>query len=155
MEKFIDENGHTIQLSFTNNAFAIRPRHVLVICRFGERWLLTNHKKRGLEFPGGKLEPGESLEDAAQREVMEETGATIDSLQYIGEYQVEGKDSAFVKTIFFGQVERLNKKDQYFETEGPVLIDGDILSQRWDDRYSFIMKDKVIELSIKRILEMT
>ena len=41
----------------------------LVICRFFDQWLLTRHKERGWEFPGGKREPGETLEVAAFREV--------------------------------------------------------------------------------------
>jgi 8-oxo-dGTP pyrophosphatase MutT (NUDIX family) len=35
-------------------------------------------------FPKGKLEPGETLESAALREVWEETGMTCDLLRFIG-----------------------------------------------------------------------
>jgi 8-oxo-(d)GTP phosphatase len=35
-------------------------------------------------FPKGKLEPGETLETAALREVWEETGMTCDLLRFIG-----------------------------------------------------------------------
>jgi 8-oxo-dGTP pyrophosphatase MutT (NUDIX family) len=35
-------------------------------------------------FPKGKLEPGESLEMAARREVWEETGMSCDLLRFIG-----------------------------------------------------------------------
>ena len=48
---------------------------MFVICRFYQQWLLTKHKIRGWEFPGGKKEEGETLEEAAIREVEEETGA--------------------------------------------------------------------------------
>ncbi len=52
----------------------------MVICQYEKGWLLTNHKTRGFEFPGGKVEQGESLEEAARREVYEETGAILGEL---------------------------------------------------------------------------
>ncbi len=40
----------------------------------GPCWLMVKHTKRGWELPGGKLENGELYENAALREVYEETG---------------------------------------------------------------------------------
>ena len=153
MEIFTDANGGLVKLAFEQNAFSIKPAHVLVICKLGEKWLLTNHKKRGFEFPGGKVERGETLEEAAKREVLEETGATLDELQYIGEYEVTLSGESFVKAIFYGNIGSIENKLDYLETKGPVLIAGDILKLRWNDEYSFIMKDEVVERSIKRIKE--
>ncbi|MBU8879851.1 nucleoside triphosphatase YtkD [Bacillus sp. FJAT-29790] len=154
METFFDENGGIVSLSFAKNSFDKQPEHVLVICKMGKNWLLTNHKKRGLEFPGGKVERGETLKDAAYREVFEETGASISRLQFIGEYQVSNNGVTFVKAIFFGQVDKIEDKEHYLETAGPVLIDGNLLELRWGKDYSFIMKDQVVEKSMNRILEL-
>ncbi|WP_102274168.1 RNA deprotection pyrophosphohydrolase [Cytobacillus massiliigabonensis] len=153
METFIDANGGLVKLSFSPHAFDKQPEHVLVICKRGKEWLLTNHKKRGLEFPGGKLEKGETLEEAARREVMEETGATLKRVELIGEYEVSLNEKTFVKAIFYGEVEMVRENLHYYETNGPVLIDGNILDLRWGDEYSFIMKDEVVERSILRIGE--
>ncbi|MFE8698166.1 RNA deprotection pyrophosphohydrolase [Cytobacillus sp. FJAT-53684] len=151
METFIDANGGLVKLSFARHAFAKQPEHVLVLCRSGKEWLLTNHKERGLEFPGGKLEKGETLEEAACREVMEETGASLKRLRYIGEYEVTFEEKTFVKAIFYGEVDKMMETLHYFETEGPVLVSGNILDLRWGEEYSFIMKDQVIERSILKL----
>lgn len=38
------------------------------------RFMMIKHKKRGWEWPGGKLHPGESPVECARREILEETG---------------------------------------------------------------------------------
>ena len=52
------------------------------------RLLMIKHNrgvnKGYFNFPGGKLDAGESLEDGASREVKEETGLTVNNLKSIG-----------------------------------------------------------------------
>ncbi len=153
MIEFQDVNGNTVRLEFKKNAFSIPPRHVLVICRYKNKWLLTRHKKRGLEFPGGKAEDGETVEEAAVREVFEETGAVIHELRYLGEYEVSTGKETFVKAIFYGEADAILDRDSYCETEGPVLLEGNILDLRRGPDFSFIMKDQVIEKSLRLIKE--
>ena len=155
MIHFLDINGSQVELSFNQNAFKEDARHVLVICQYGEEWLLTNHKKRGLEFPGGKMESGETLEQAARREAFEETGAIVGELTFLAEYKISDPIKAFVKAVFWGKVRRIEQTSSYYETNGPVVIQGDILSKRFGDQYSFIMKDQVIEQCVKLIQKLT
>ena len=154
METFNDEKGGTVKLSFLNDSFSKEADHVLVICRFFDQWLLTRHKERGWEFPGGKREPGETIEVAAFREVEEETGAKLKNLHFIGEYEVTYENNSFVKAIFSGEVETLTKKENYLETNGPILVGGDLLSLRFQDHYSFIMKDRVVEIALDKIMDL-
>jgi len=151
MDTFIDDNGGRVTVSFQKDSFAKKASHVLVICRFYDQWLLTKHKERGWEFPGGKKEENETLEEAARREVEEETGAILTTLQYIGEYEVNTEENSFVKAIFYAEAIALEPREGYFETNGPVLISGDLLSLRFQDSYSFIMKDKIVELALEKI----
>ncbi len=44
--------------------------------------LLVKNRKRGWEAPGGKIEPGETPEEAAMREFKEETGRGLKILCY-------------------------------------------------------------------------
>jgi 8-oxo-dGTP diphosphatase len=153
MEKFTDVNGAEVTLAFQENAFDQEPKHVLIICRYQNDWLLTHHKQRGLEFPGGKVEEGETLEEAARREVREETGAVLERLVSIGEYQVSDERGSFVKRIFYGEAERILQKKDYLETRGPVLVQGDLAAERMQKQYSFIMKDDVIKKSLAYLEE--
>ncbi len=58
MFTFIDENGCEVKLSFKEGQFTIAPKHVLVMVNYQGKWLCAINKKRGVEFPGGKVEPG-------------------------------------------------------------------------------------------------
>ncbi|WP_201716557.1 RNA deprotection pyrophosphohydrolase [Rossellomorea arthrocnemi] len=153
MEQFIDENGKRVELSFEKGRFQQESYHVLIICRYKREWLLTRHKMRGLEFPGGKREQRETLEEAAIRETFEETGGVIKEPLFIGEYKVYDR-SPFVKTIFFAEAEELIRKGDYLETEGSVLWNGDFSQIQEDPSFSFIMKDQVVELALKRLNEL-
>ncbi|WML54406.1 NUDIX domain-containing protein [Neobacillus sp. PS3-12] len=97
------------------------------------------------------MEAGETLEDTAHREVNEETGAMVNELIKIGEYRVTDSKGSFVKAVFWGKVKSMTLKSDYLETNGPILVDGDILKLRFGPEYSFIMKDQVVEECIKRL----
>ena len=57
-------------------AAVLRRTDTLLVCQ------RPAHKRHGtlFEFPGGKLEPGESDADAATRELAEELGVTVTAL---------------------------------------------------------------------------
>lgn len=46
--------------------------------------LLACHQRRGLECPGGHIEPGETYEQAARREALEEVGCIVSDIIPIG-----------------------------------------------------------------------
>ncbi|MGD6833486.1 RNA deprotection pyrophosphohydrolase [Sutcliffiella halmapala] len=153
MYEFEDIYHNRVMLSFKDHPYSSSPKHVWVICQFEDQWLLTSHKNRGLEFPGGKVEEGESADQAALREVKEETGGQVSKLHYIGQYKVEGREKVIIKNVYFAEIVRLEKQPTYFETNGPVLLKQLPTNIRKDSRFSFIMKDSVLTYSLQRIKE--
>ncbi|RHW40831.1 nucleoside triphosphatase YtkD [Neobacillus notoginsengisoli] len=153
MKEFKDLNGYNVELSFSKGAFKEKAVHVLVICLYDGKWLLTRHKERGLEFPGGKVEQGETLEQAAAREVNEETGAVVQNLEWLAEYRVMVPEGPFVKAVFVADVKSMENQKTYYETEGPQIIEGSLETKRLGEAFSFIMKDDVVGECLKQIEE--
>lgn len=143
-----DLNGYPCELSFEKKIFPFESRHVLVICRYQGKWVLTRHNERGLEFPGGKVEAGESLQEAAKREVYEETGAHAKELEWFAEYVVYS-EKPFCKTVFIGTVDRVDPIP-LLETRGIVLLKELELG----DRFSFLMKDAGMRKIIEKVKQL-
>lgn len=53
----------------------------------GDSFVMVRHRARAWEMPGGRLEPGETHEQAAVREFAEETGMVLEP---VGSLEVEG-----------------------------------------------------------------
>lgn len=135
---FEDVNGGHVELTFGDNRLGIPARHVLVIVKYGDKWLLTRHSTRGVEFPGGKAEEAETIEGAAIRETIEETGVTINNLVQFAEYTVQS-DTTFCKAVFTGEVVHVDPDPILHETEGALWMTDEELANCAD--LSFHMKD--------------
>ncbi|WP_332633858.1 RNA deprotection pyrophosphohydrolase [Halalkalibacter flavus] len=151
MYQFQDQNDCQVRLTFEEPGFVKNAKHIWVVCRYNGSWLLTRHQTRGLEFPGGKVEKGETLVDAAKREVREETGAEIEALHFIGQYEVKCRHSIMYKTIFFATISNVAKQTHYYETNGPVLIEELPAELSSQSEFSFIMKDQVLMYTMEQI----
>lgn len=66
------------------NVVAITPNAQGVPCFILVRQFRPGAKTTALEFPGGLVDPGEASEDAAKRELLEETGYRSNSMTLIG-----------------------------------------------------------------------
>ena len=69
----------------------------------GDKYLLQNRVKKdwhGYTFPGGHIEPGESIVQSAIREVKEETGLIMKNPRLVGVKQFWVKSGRYIVFLF-------------------------------------------------------
>ena len=67
-------------------------KFAVIIARTEGKWIFCKHKERSTyEVPGGHRELGETILDAAKRELKEETGAVDFEIRPVCVYSVKGK----------------------------------------------------------------
>ena len=81
------------------------PKHTIsaavIVINSGGEILLVENPRRGWEMPGGIVEAGESIKEAAIREVKEESGYDIKIVKFCGIYQYIGRS---VINFFLGEI---------------------------------------------------
>ncbi|WP_077324592.1 NUDIX hydrolase [Virgibacillus siamensis] len=81
------------------------PKHIVsaatIILNDQNELLLIKGPRRGWEMPGGQVEEGESLKDAAIRETKEECGVDVEITKFCGVYQNVTK--SICNTLFLGK----------------------------------------------------
>ncbi len=64
--------------------------YVVIGTREGDNWIFVRHRDRiSWEMPAGHIEPGETADQAAVRELYEETGTVDSTLNYLCDYEVQ------------------------------------------------------------------
>ncbi|MBC2122452.1 RNA deprotection pyrophosphohydrolase [Listeria marthii] len=139
MFTYKDTLGNKVTIYF--EAQEINPDDVLIIPKTIDGWLFTEHKIRGLEFPGGKGELGETNLEAAKRELMEETGATSEVFHFVADYLVESEERTFTKRVYTAKVASIETQADYLETKGPVILRGELSQFILQPAFSFFMRD--------------
>jgi len=81
------------------------PKHIVsaatIVLNDQREILLIKGPRRGWEMPGGQVEEGESLQDAAVRETKEESGIDIEIIRFCGIFQ--NVDGSICNTLFIGK----------------------------------------------------
>ncbi|MEF2174990.1 MAG: NUDIX domain-containing protein [Candidatus Absconditabacteria bacterium] len=88
------------------------------IIKDGKLLLLFKKKHQHYEFPGGKLEIGETLEQCAIREAKEEIGCDVKIIKYIGfkEFEINNKSyqsHKYLATIIDNQQPIVNEPKSF------------------------------------------
>ncbi len=106
-----------------------KPKLVVgVLARYKNKYLLAKEMlEGGKEYwivPGGKVEFGETIEEAAIREIKEETGITAKSLTFLNFKEAVAVDYNYHTVIFFFETKVNSGK-----TQGD--IEGKVIEAKW------------------------
>ena len=124
-----------LEVKFYNTIDDSLLKFAVIISRSNGKWVFCKHRERDTyEVPGGHREDGESILEAAKRELMEETGALQFQIEPICVYSVTGKnrvnetgEETFGMLYFADITEFSDKIDS--EMEKVILFDN--LPSQW------------------------
>lgn len=81
-----------VQVDFLEKIDDELLKFAVIIAKTDGKWVFCKHRERDTyEVPGGHREPGETILEAAERELKEETGAVEYKLKPVVAYSVKGK----------------------------------------------------------------
>ncbi len=82
-----------MKVQFYDSAEEKLLKFAVIISKSDGKWVFCKHKERNTyEVPGGHREEGETILEAAKRELCEETGAVSYELKPVCVYSVTGKN---------------------------------------------------------------
>ena len=93
---------------------------VVCVAKYQNQYVFAYNKKRnGWEIPGGHIEPGESWQEAAKREMYEETGATKVKIEPICVYKI-----STYGLLCYCEILELSDIPKYSEMEKIIFSDN-------------------------------
>lgn len=118
-----------LEVKFYKTVDEALVKFVVIVCRYQDKWLWVKHKERDTyENPGGHRENGETAEEAAVRELQEETGALAFRIEQISYYSVIGKTRVNESgeetfgALFYAEIQELG--EIHSEIERAELFEG-------------------------------
>ncbi|MCC7574547.1 NUDIX domain-containing protein [Candidatus Woesearchaeota archaeon] len=91
-----------------------------VIIKNGSLLLLWKIKRNHYEFPGGKVEEGESFEETAIREAKEELGVNVSLVKYLGFKEFNFNNKVYRSHMFLSNIA---------EGEVPMVAEPDVFKE--------------------------
>ena len=115
-----------VEVKFFDQALDSDLTFAVIAARYEDRWLLCRHRDRQTwEMPGGHREPGESIYQTAQRELLEETGVAECQLEAVSAYGVYTEDGQRTYGgLFFAEGEELGRRPEGSEIAENRLMEG-------------------------------
>lgn len=88
-------------------------------------------QKDGWEFPGGKIEPGETSEHACRREIEEELGLHLTTIWLLDTIEYDYPDFHLTMDVYVSHVEPGTEPELRVHEAGKWLAHDEILSVDW------------------------
>ncbi len=132
------------EVRFYDSADDSLLKFAVIIARKDGQWVFCKHKNRDtFEIPGGHRETGEKIQDTAERELYEETGAIKYSIKHICMYSVTSPDSfngeETFGDLYYADIEEL-------ETELHSEIEKVCFFNELPDRWTYpLIQPKLLE----------
>jgi 8-oxo-dGTP diphosphatase len=102
----------------------VKLTYSVIAARYGENWLYVRHHKRDTwEIPGGHIEEYETSDEAARRELMEETGAVDFNIECVATYSVMKDRKTGYGRLYLAEIYKL----------GPVPDISEIMEIKMSD----------------------
>lgn len=110
----------------------------LVFPFYGDRIVLADIVTRGWCIPSGHIEPGETAEQAVRREALEEAGAQLGAVSYIGYFLLTDTATRAVRRAptFIASVRGISSLPEGTESRGMQLVNQEDVAGlyfAWDD----------------------
>jgi 8-oxo-dGTP diphosphatase len=104
-------------------------KFAVIVSKSNGKWVFCKHKERDTyEVPGGHRENGETILEAAKRELFEETGAIVFDIKPVCVYSVTGKtrvnetgEESF-GMLYYAEISAF-EKELHSEMEQVLLLD--------------------------------
>lgn len=100
----------------------LRAFAVLVFPWQQDKVLLCEIADRGWCVPSGRVEPRESSMEAGRRETIEESGAILGDMHYVGCYQIRERREVRWAELFAAEVEALGEIQARNESKGRRFV---------------------------------
>ena len=108
---------------FYNEVSDALLQFAVIVARHQNQYVFCKHRQREtLEIPGGHREPGEQIDETARRELQEETGALVFTLEPVCVYSVAAEQTETFGKLYFADIQSF-EPELHSEIEKIVLMD--------------------------------